>query len=331
MRLSDLLRLPFRRRSGFERLVEQSVRDGVGLRRQVWVLPSVPLNPVQLNILGERVTSWVEEEMGAMRRPYGIDHVALGMACASEHGSALASASFGLFRTRQSYEVGGTREEVVEFVESLEDMGAAGDELRLAAALFSWGDLARATVFRDPQSGARRSGLTSGRFVLLRRRAVVEQVTGKRLRPLLDRAALGRQSLGDQQQVGQGQRLLARDADALTGALQRLLRLARRAGHAPKFHEKAAARSKHDGVRPWARRSASRARAAYDAAERARHRGSPALDAGKILSAAAAHSIQPLSSERSSTVRAIGPASSAPDSPSSRTTATTSLGSPLLA
>ena len=152
MRLSDLLR-PFRRRSGFERLVEQSVRDGVGLRRQVWVLPSVPLNPVQLNILGERVTSWVEEEMGSMRRPYGIDHVALGMACAPERGSALASASFGLFRPRQYYEVGGTREEVVEFVSSLEDMGAVGDELRLAAALFSWGDLARATVFRDPQSG----------------------------------------------------------------------------------------------------------------------------------------------------------------------------------
>ena len=75
----------------------------------------------------------------------------MGLACAKPGGTPLTSASLGVFRPVDYYSDGGVRDQIGEFVRSL-PLGEAdtpGTPLRIAAALFYWGDLARATVFRD--------------------------------------------------------------------------------------------------------------------------------------------------------------------------------------
>ena len=89
--------------------------------------------------------------MGRTRRPYGINQLAVGLACAKPGGTPLTSASLGVFRPVDYYSDGGVRDQIGEFVRSL-PLGEAdtpGTPLSVAAALFSWGDMARATVFRD--------------------------------------------------------------------------------------------------------------------------------------------------------------------------------------
>jgi hypothetical protein len=56
-----------------------------------------------------------------------------------------------VFRPGDYYEDGGLRDQIAEFVFGLpvDRINGEPDAVRLPAALFSWGDLARATVFRD--------------------------------------------------------------------------------------------------------------------------------------------------------------------------------------
>ena len=89
--------------------------------------------------------------MGRTLRPYGIDQMAVGLACAPPQGEAFATVSLGVFRPVEYYAQGGTRQQIEDFVRALplEVINRHHEPVRLAAALFSWGDLARATVFRD--------------------------------------------------------------------------------------------------------------------------------------------------------------------------------------
>lgn len=147
----NLLRRFLRRPSAIDRLVEQSLKSGVGLHRNVWHVRDLPIASHDLTSLASSVSAWVEEEMSKTRRPYGIDHMAVGLACAPVDGAPIASVSLGVFRPSDYYRDGGTRDQIESFVSDLptDEINRHAPAVRVAAALFSWGDLARATVFKD--------------------------------------------------------------------------------------------------------------------------------------------------------------------------------------
>ena len=145
-----LLRL-IRPRTELERAIEQAVRGGVGLYRETWEVSQHPAAPATLDALADSVRAWCAHEMGQTRRPFGVDHMAVGVACAAPGGSPIASVSIGVFRPADFYSEGGTGDQIADFVRSLPlaEINRHASPVRIAAALFSWGDLARATIFRD--------------------------------------------------------------------------------------------------------------------------------------------------------------------------------------
>lgn len=130
--------------------IEASIREGVGLSKQEWLL-AAPLRPGDIDTLAEAVVEWSRVRAGEMRRPHGIDQCALALACAHPGGAPLASTTFGVFRPIDLYADGGIPERVTAFLEglSLPALNEPGEPVRFAAALFSWGDVARATLYAD--------------------------------------------------------------------------------------------------------------------------------------------------------------------------------------
>ena len=73
--------------------VEDSIRRGTGLSKQEWLLGDEPLTSADIEGLAEQVITWCRERIAASRRPYGIDQMALAVACAVPGGAPVASAS----------------------------------------------------------------------------------------------------------------------------------------------------------------------------------------------------------------------------------------------
>ncbi|TAJ19267.1 MAG: hypothetical protein EPO65_07160 [Dehalococcoidia bacterium] len=132
--------------------IEASIREGVGLSKQEWLL-AAPLRPGDMDTLADAVIEWSRVRAGEMRRPHGIDQCALALACAHPGGAPLASTTFGVFRPIDLYADGGIPERVTAFLEglSLPALNEPGEPIRFAAALFSWGDVARATLYADDE------------------------------------------------------------------------------------------------------------------------------------------------------------------------------------
>ena len=149
MGFRDLARRWVHRPTAMERLVEHSLHNGVGLYRHVWQFTDASVDRMTLDSTATDVAGWIEQAMGQTRRPYGIDQMAVGLACAPAYGTPIASVSLGAFRPVDYYLEGGIRDQVEAFVRELPLSSVEQRPLRLAAALFSWGDLARATVFHD--------------------------------------------------------------------------------------------------------------------------------------------------------------------------------------
>lgn len=140
----------FRRRS-IERQVEECIRAGTGLRQEQWLWSEPPMESEDLAELSQQIVTWCMETMSSFRKPYGIDQVALSVACAHPGRPPLASMTFDVFRPVEFYQDGGPREQLEAFIRSL-DLRRLNDPaapVRFAAALFSWGEVARATVFSD--------------------------------------------------------------------------------------------------------------------------------------------------------------------------------------
>ena len=95
----------------------------------------------EFGALPEDVVVWVEEAMSRTRRPYGIDQMAVGLACAPAGGEAFATVSLGVFRPADYYADDGTREQNERFVRALllDQINGEPEGVRLAAALFSGG------------------------------------------------------------------------------------------------------------------------------------------------------------------------------------------------
>lgn len=154
--LTDLLQRlrpdPVRRR------VEASIRSGTGLSKGDWMLSGPAIESPHIAKLSEEVLEWCRERIASIRRPYGIDQLALAIACATPGGNPLASTTFGVFRPVDFYDEDGVGDRVVEFLREVPldqlngelDAGAPG--IRFAVALFSWGDVAREAMFEDDGS-----------------------------------------------------------------------------------------------------------------------------------------------------------------------------------
>jgi hypothetical protein len=137
--------------------VEASVQRGTGLHKGEWLRDSLPLTPEALAEVSEDIVAWCRERMAASRKPYGIDQMALAVACAEPGGVPLASKTFGVFRPVDFYEDQGVAERVSEFVRGLDlDSVNRLQGVRFAAALFSWGDVAREAFYTDDRDQASR-------------------------------------------------------------------------------------------------------------------------------------------------------------------------------
>ena len=140
----------FRRPDSLRSRVEASIGRGTGLRKGEWVLDAAPIDDSAIAATTEEILAWCRDCIAETRRPYGIDQIALAIACAEPGGSPLASATFGVFRPVEFYHEGGVADRVTRFMESLrvEELNRRSS-VRFAAALFSWGDVARDTVYGD--------------------------------------------------------------------------------------------------------------------------------------------------------------------------------------
>lgn len=153
--LTDLLQRlrpdPVRRR------IEDSIRSGTGLSKADWTLPAPTIEPAEIDQLVEDVADWCRERIASIRRPYGIDQLALALACATPGGDPLASKTFGVFRPVDFYSEDGVGDRVEAFLRAVPvddlnaqlEAGATG--IRFAAALFSWGDVAREAMFDEDE------------------------------------------------------------------------------------------------------------------------------------------------------------------------------------
>jgi hypothetical protein len=139
------------RHDPLRRRVEASIRRGTGLSKSEWLLDTVPVHDSDIDQLNDDMVGWCQERIAESRRPYGIDQMALAVACAVPGGRPLASASFGVFRPIEFYADGGVADRLNHFLHSihLDDLNRRQTGVRFAAALFSWGDIARETVFAD--------------------------------------------------------------------------------------------------------------------------------------------------------------------------------------
>lgn len=131
--------------------VEASIRRGTGLSRREWLMGTAPLTASDMQRLADEILEWCREQMAASRRPYGIDQMALAIACAIPGGQPIASTTFGVFRPVEFYAAEGIGERVEEYLHTLplDAINRLGGTVRFAAALFSWGDVARDTLFSE--------------------------------------------------------------------------------------------------------------------------------------------------------------------------------------
>jgi len=131
--------------------VEDSIRRGTGLSKQEWLLEQNPLDPSDVDDLADQMIEWVRGRIAATRRPYGIDQMALAVACAVPGGQPLSSTTFGVFRPVEFYAEEGVSDRISAYLRGLDldELNRHESPIRFAAALFSWGDVARETVFAD--------------------------------------------------------------------------------------------------------------------------------------------------------------------------------------
>src|SRR5690606_24034391 len=90
--------------------VEESIRNGTGLSRGEWLLEGGALDEPDLERLAEEMVAWCRERIASARRPYGIDQLALAVACAEPGARPFASTTFGVFRPLEFYAEGGVAE-----------------------------------------------------------------------------------------------------------------------------------------------------------------------------------------------------------------------------
>ena len=129
---------PIRRWNATRRLVK-AVRQGVGLQEATWTMPP-PGDDASASLIVDEIAAWVREAMSSMRRPYGIDHVAVALACRDAGGRVVCSNSLGVIRPAAFYGDDGP----ARLRAFLDDAFFArpGDGAEIIAAMLSLGEVA---------------------------------------------------------------------------------------------------------------------------------------------------------------------------------------------
>ncbi len=129
----------FFRKLSTHRRVERLIRDGVGVREAAWTIDRLGDAEADASLAADMV-AWVRRQMGEMRRPYGIDHVALALACRDASGRVVCSNSMGVVRPESFYSEAGATS-VEGFL--IDARNAAGEgPVEVVGALLSLGDIA---------------------------------------------------------------------------------------------------------------------------------------------------------------------------------------------
>lgn len=124
------------RRWGTRRRVEALIRGGVGVSERVWLVGGAE----EGSRLAEEIGAWARAEMAGMRRPFGVDHVALALACRDAAGRVRCSASLGVVRPGAFYD-GSAEGRLAVALEAALGMAPSGG-LEVQVALLRLGDLA---------------------------------------------------------------------------------------------------------------------------------------------------------------------------------------------
>lgn len=139
-----------RSRSGSLRYqFEQAVRRGTGLCKREWLLENGPQALDQVEGMGKAIVDWCVEEIGTMRRPYGIDQLTIAIASAGPGGALIASTTFGVLRPADFYTASGVGEQVAAFARETIEVAQGVQTVRFGAVQCSWGDIARETIYYD--------------------------------------------------------------------------------------------------------------------------------------------------------------------------------------
>jgi hypothetical protein len=115
------------------------VRQGVGVQENTWEMP-MPDVAGAADQAVQTIVAWMREAVATMRRPYGLDHVAVAFACRNADGRVLCSNTLGVVRPSVFYTDEG-EERVRQF---LVDAWHArpGEGAQIVGALLSLGEVA---------------------------------------------------------------------------------------------------------------------------------------------------------------------------------------------
>lgn len=120
--------------------MSRAVRAGVGLREASWDLPDAD-DEAATGLTITAIVDWMRETAAGMRRPYGIDHVAVAFACRNPDGRVVCSNALGVVRPGLFYSEEGLRQ-VRNFIDEARSAGP-GEGAKLIGALLCLGEVAQ--------------------------------------------------------------------------------------------------------------------------------------------------------------------------------------------
>ena len=119
--------------------VAHLIKGGVGVREATWEYPG-PIIGQDPHALAEPILHWLRDAMGRMRRPFGIDHVAVALACRDDEGNVVCSNAMGVLRPAVFYDGEGL-DRITAFLDDVQAVAPASRR-EIVAALLSLGDIA---------------------------------------------------------------------------------------------------------------------------------------------------------------------------------------------
>jgi hypothetical protein len=120
--------------------VEQLIRRGVGVREASWEFTADGGRE-----LLDSIVEWLQAAMGEMRRPYGLDQVAVALACRDGEGRVLCSNSLGVLRPGAFYGESGS-DRIAAFLDDVKSV-PRGQRHEIVGAVLSLGDIAHEMNF----------------------------------------------------------------------------------------------------------------------------------------------------------------------------------------
>lgn len=121
------------------RRIQRLIRNGVGVHEATWEIPEAGDGLARQAVVDD-IARWVRQSMGEMRRPYGIDHIALALACRDSAGRVHCANSLGVIRPSAFYGIEGPRR-IAAFFDDIESVQVTRP-LEIVGALLSLGDIA---------------------------------------------------------------------------------------------------------------------------------------------------------------------------------------------